>query len=432
MAGSYAGSAQQLTQEQEAMWLADVRNQLEGESLLEDLVIIDNFWVHRAIDPDRLAECAAALVRQNEDYRSAVIVESGALVRRVVPPYEPSLCRIAVEAEPSKPRLEAAIEDLHKQLTAQIDMSGGRLLTVGLLALQHGVTSIFLAVHHMVCDEQSIQNLESDLLALYGNEQSAPDPPYNTLQPRIEGSISSSDIEWWHTKSHHIRQMAIGSEGDKSANYGHTTLTNFKLDASLSQAIKAIASATRATVFMVGLAIFQLFLAKWLHTKQPVILSMRSTRRLADKQKPGLRVEPIIFAWDLTPDLTFRDVIRISRNEVLTSLRSKHTFTSLSNEVPAIADIMTDDRHAMIMFQYIGQRPEISMTTTPVIHDTVHSGLRVVPVDIAWWLLDTPDGLWIRGLSRDQVIAPNAMRQAITNFDQFARALVAQGLDAAV
>jgi hypothetical protein len=426
-----AGASVPLTTEQEAMWLADVRNQLEGAALLEKLIIIENVWLDEFVAAEHLALRAAALVQSNENLRCAIEVQDGQVVRRVVAPYIPALCRIDQGQFCAASEVNSAIERMHQALISEIDMSTGALMAVGLLEVGNRC-SVFLAAHHITCDDQSMQRLKAALLNMSCGVESLVEPSLSTLQPRRTFVTKESEIERWQQKSADLRPMVDGPGGNGTADYGDTSVANLALDPNLAQRVKNLASSTRTTVFMVLLTIFQLFVADVMRTRYPVVLSMRSTRRRADKHSAGLWVEPVIFAWNIDSHNTFHDLLLLSRQEVLAALSATAPFVSLAKEVPAIADLMTDDRHILLMFQHIGARPDLSADLASAEHDAPHSGLRVVPVDMAWWVHDVGDSFHIRTLSRDRVIAPAEAEKLLSDFEQFTHVILARDLDAPI
>ncbi|MEV5853372.1 non-ribosomal peptide synthetase [Streptomyces anulatus] len=315
-------AAHRMTREQEAIWINDALS--EGRSCYTVL------WAHRlrgAVVPDAVEGALLDVIGRHESLRSRFLMEDGVPVQRVTV----TSCRPVV-------RERVAEADLGERLAAlaaePLDPADGPLRPT-LLRLSDDDWVLAVLLHHLVIDDWSLAVLDREFSRFYRarrqpdtGAEAAPPPlqlgayadaqrntPLNedALRHRTERLAGAPDLST--IPSDRPRPAELSTDGARIA---------FRLDEDVTSAVRRFARAARTTPFTVLTAAAVALLHRHGTGDDIVVgtpVSRRGSAGLDSVMGCLTDLMPLRFA--VGADLSFRDLVRSARSEVLDLVRHR-------------------------------------------------------------------------------------------------------------
>jgi len=285
-----------------------------------------NVRIDGTLDYTSLQRALSELVARHESLRTVFRVVGNEPIQVIKPVQELALPLpvidlsdlAASDREKETARLGAELAETPFTLTK------GPLLAARLLRLDSENHILFLSLHHIITDAWSTALLLRELVTLY--EAFAAGRP----SPLPELSIQYADFTLWQ------REFLKGETLDRQLSFWRQQLTDapamlelpldrprppvqtfrgafesVKLSENLSAALKDVSRSEGATLFMTLLAAFQTLL--WRHTSQDDIVVGAPIANRTKKETEsliGFFVNTLVMRTQITPDLTFRELLR--------------------------------------------------------------------------------------------------------------------------
>jgi len=217
------------------------------------------------LDKDRLENAFNKLIRRHEGFRTSFLVIDGEPVQRIHDKVKFEVRYFNPDGEDHKNIIEKFIRPF--------DLSHPPLLRVGLIYAAdslHPYRSVLLIdMHHIVSDGTSMEVLCNDFLAIYDREYLAPlriqykDYASWQLEKMLGKELAGQEEFWLEEFSGQIPLLDLPLDFPRPPlqRFEGSHLV-FKIDESLTAGLKRLALEHDATLFMVLLAIFNIFLAK--------------------------------------------------------------------------------------------------------------------------------------------------------------------------
>ena len=322
-----AGPPLPLSFAQARLWFLD---HLQPGSAVYNLPVA--YRLRGRLEPAALAAALGEIARRHEALRTR-FSEGEEGQRQVVDPVPPAfvLPRIDLGGLPEPARRREAERQVDEEARRPFDLARGPLLRSLLVRLEDGEWTLVLAMHHIVSDGWSVEVLLRELetlcaAALAGLPSPLPELPVQYADFAIwqrqwlQGEVLERQLAYW-------RQRLAGAPTalELPVDRPHPAVQSFRggaaerrLGTELAPALRDLARRERATLFMAGLAAYQILLHR--ATGQGDLLlgtPVAGRNRLELEGLIGFFVNTLVLRADLADDPTVRELLGRVRAEVL-------------------------------------------------------------------------------------------------------------------
>ncbi|WP_436498691.1 non-ribosomal peptide synthetase [Actinokineospora sp. HUAS TT18] len=288
---------------QRGLWLSD---QLMPESSVYN--VFCSVRLRGTLDVAALRLAVAGVVERHEMLRSVFPAVDGVPVRRVLDRVDVPVPLDEVDPDDVDRIAQAWCEE-------PFDLAAGPLLRLRLLRLGPDDHVLCVAVHHIVCDGQSLRVFFDDLAAFYAGQPPAPLAAELPAEP-------STDVDWWRD---HLAGapdlLTVLADRPRPAVRGPAgaTLVTTIPDDLLSE-VAALARRSRMTPFMVLLAGFGAVLGRLSGAAEVLVGSPVSNRHEPESHAlVGMFVDTLPIRLR-TGAATFTELLADTRRSVLAAL----------------------------------------------------------------------------------------------------------------
>jgi amino acid adenylation domain-containing protein len=269
------------------------------------------FALEERPDKERLLEVLSLLIQRHESLRTSFWMIDGTPVQRI------------------HGRVPVALEEMHgsegvnsdaviEQFVRPFQLDSPPLIRLGIAGIRDDFWLLMMDVHHIVADGLSLTILERDFTALYTGR---PLPPL-TIQyrdfstwfnTRVAGDLEAQGNFWIEQFSGGVPQLNVPADfaRPKERTFDAGGQESFRLDPSQTVQLNALGLETESTLFMVLLAVFNVFLAKLDNQEAVVVGSPVSGRRIVEIQDTvGMFVNTLALKNEPRGALRFVDFLK--------------------------------------------------------------------------------------------------------------------------
>ncbi|WP_019304711.1 non-ribosomal peptide synthetase, partial [Xanthomonas oryzae] len=310
---------------QQRLWFIDMHGQIGTAYSLAYALRLRG-----ALDVAALGRALNRIVERHEALRTCFVTVNGQ-PQQVIAPAERGCALLHHDLSSDSDPLQAAHAHAEAEAQAPFDLAKGPLLRGRLLRLGQHDHVLLLTVHHIVADAWSGAVLVDELTALYGAfTQGLADP----LKPL---PIQYADFALWQRRwiagERLQRQLAywvghlqgapalldLPTDFPRPARPDHCgEVLPFRLDATQSAALKALARRHGVTLFMVILAAWAALLARLSGQREVVIGTPIANRHQAELESLiGLFVDSLALRIDLRQDPSVAELLAQTRATAL-------------------------------------------------------------------------------------------------------------------
>jgi len=395
------------------------------DQLMPDCPVYNMSRTYRVQGPLDITALGAALTRvaaRHEALRTTFTSVEGRAVQVINPPgpVRPRLIDLSDPGGPESPEA-SLLADACKVAVAEadrpFDLAAGPLLRCCVIRLAPADHLLVIGMHHIVADGWSLVVLASELTAAYSD----------VLAGRADGSAAPAsqfgdaavaEADWFGTEAFagHLRYWRdLLAEAPRTAVIGADrprrdppTFRGAQVTARIAEdtvrALRELAVAERATLFMPALAAFALLLGRY-EQATDVVLGVPVAGRLRREFEDviGLFVNTLAIRADLSGAPTFRELLGRVRDGLLDAFAHQEVpFARIVEELNPERDL-THRPLVQVLFQYLGglsdgassgDEPRLEGTTVT----TVDLPNRYSELDMEIQLMDSGGGLdllWI-------------------------------------
>jgi amino acid adenylation domain-containing protein len=295
---------------------------------------------------------------------------------------------------------EQVDEQIASAVAAQFDLGKDLPLRARLFRLTGGGAVLLLVVHHIAFDGPSTLVLAEALTAAYEPADSTGErdvPQYAGFVARELEWVGQTELDrqlrFWRRELRGVEPLRLPTDRPRPRQRsGLGDEISFTVPAVAAEAMRALAADHGATLFMAGLAVFQVLLARWTGQQAPVVGVPVSTRSAQDERLIGFAINSLVLRGDLTGDPTVAEVLERTRDTML----SARDHQDLPFEL-LVADLVPDrdpSRNALFQVQFVADTdPRDVPWTLPGLTVTPWLvGLRASTVDLSVFFAERPDG----------------------------------------
>ncbi|SCG75982.1 non-ribosomal peptide synthetase [Micromonospora coxensis] len=339
------------------------------------------------VDVAALSYALRELTRRHEPLRTRYTELDGVATGLVAAVGRWPLHEVDLSGTPDPP--SAADAAVRQDLERPFDLSAAAPLRATLYRLAAGEHVLSLVLHHIAGDGWSLTVLGAELTELYNAARGGRPPALPTLSARYRDYAAyarqraAADRDFWRDRlagAARLDLTGLATDTDAPASAG--AFHPVPLAADVVPALRELARAQRATMFLVLLTAFQVLLAR--HSGQRdlcVAAPLAGRDRSEFEPLIGYLSNTVLLRADLGDDPTFADLLRRNRNDLFTAYAHPGLpFEELGANAPFDALFVLDN-------------PAAPTATFDGLHaQPVATGLRQAKTPVTLEALDLPDG----------------------------------------
>ncbi|MET0400160.1 MAG: amino acid adenylation domain-containing protein, partial [Longimicrobiaceae bacterium] len=284
-----------------------------------------------ALDASALVRALGEIVRRHESLRTVFPERGGEPVQVVLPPGGFPVPRVDLRGLAGEVRVREVARLALAEGLRPFDLERGPVARATLLLLAADDSVLLVNTHHIVTDEWSVGVMMREVSALYGAfARGEPSPlPEPEIQfsdyalwqhEHLAGELLEAQLAFWREKLAGAPPLLeIPVDRPRRPIPGPETLNlPFGLPREVAGAVRALARAEGATLFMTLLAGFQALLARWSGTDDVSVGTPIAGRTRAETEGLiGYLANTLVVRADLSDDPTGRALLARVREAVL-------------------------------------------------------------------------------------------------------------------
>ncbi|MCW6004194.1 amino acid adenylation domain-containing protein [Micromonospora sp. CPCC 205371] len=420
-----AGAAVPLSLAQERLWFME--QYAPGTAAYTVPVVLR---LRGALDARALRSALDAVVARHESLRMRFdATADGQPVLHIDDAVAIGLDVIEAEGAGVAAREEWVREAVRARLGTPFDLTRGPLLRAALYAIGPDDHVLALTAHHIVCDGWSADLLVGEVLTLLAGDSLPPlARQYGDFavwqrkrqRQRLADGTRDRDVAYWRERLSGVPPLDLPTDRPRSAELTFRGApAGVRLDGETTAALKRLALAHGATLYMVVLAAYAAVLARYAREDDFAVGAPQAGRPPAELgPKVGMFVDMLITRVDTAGDPTFSELVRRIRDTTLDGYAHQELpFEELVAELDVPRDLGRSAvfQVALSMRTYANQNPSTALRVRPFVVDAVATRFDLE--------LDLVDGDGLAGafiFNRD-LFTGETVRRIAGTFVEFAR-----------
>ncbi len=311
---------------QKRLWFLD---QLDPQNIIYNVPLAVRLV--GKLDVPALEKSISIIIRRHEILRTRFTSDQGQPYQIVDPDLEFHLAPEDLSQLPAAELRSEVTRRVQEEVCAPFDLATGPLFRARLLVLSDQEAVLVISMHHIITDGWSMSVLINELGAIYpavltGTRPDLPELPiqyadYGCWQlNQLESSYRDQMLDYWTNRlagCPAILELPTDRPRPPAQTYNGGAV-EFEIPVETARAVRALAQKETATQFMLLLAAFQAFLYRMTGQEDFVVGSPVANRNRPEVQSLiGFFVNTILLRSEFTPELTFRELVRVTRATTL-------------------------------------------------------------------------------------------------------------------
>ncbi|MDQ1354617.1 MAG: hypothetical protein QG657_4926, partial [Acidobacteriota bacterium] len=330
------------------------------------------------LEVEKLESIFRQLIRRHESFRTSFRMVDGEPVQRVHDKVEFEINKSF--AELFQKRLpEGLPEAVIERFIRPFDLSRAPLLRVGLIRIEKNQHILMVDMHHIISDGASMGILVKDFMSLYEGRE-LPQPriyykDYAEWQIHVQAGIRQQETFWLKELAGEIPVLNLPTDylRPRVQRFEGSTMS-FNLDSDNTRALNALALRHSVTLYMVLLAVFDIFLAKLGNQQDIVVGTPAAGRRHADlEQIIGMFVNTLSLRNYPTDEMDFLSFLEVVKTRTISAFENQdYQYDALVEKIMPNRDV---SRNPLFDVMFVLQNTDLHMTGTAI------PGLKATPYD---------------------------------------------------
>ncbi|WP_375770521.1 amino acid adenylation domain-containing protein [Archangium gephyra] len=390
-----------------------------------------------ALDTAALERCFQEVVRRHEVLRTTFARVEGQPVQVISEQGTFTLEQEDLRALPAAERERETWRLTQEEAARPFDLTRGPLLRARLLRLEEHASLLLLTMHHIASDGWSMGVLVREVAALYEAFVSGQPPALPALPVQyadlawwqrgwLHGEALQSQLSWWREQLTGA-PAALRLPTDKpraSASQHVQAVERLHLPPERAEALRQLARAEGATLYMLLLAAFQTLLYRFTGDEDVVVGSPVANRgRREVEGLIGLVLNTLALRTRLSGDPSFRELLQRVRGTVLGALA--HQELPFDRLVEELQPPREPGRTPLFQVWFVLQNTPMPALRLPGLNlSPVEAGPTRAQFDLTLVMSEEGTGL-VAGLGYDtDLFSPATVRGMLDGFDALLRAVV--------
>ncbi|MFE9456342.1 amino acid adenylation domain-containing protein [Streptomyces californicus] len=387
---------------QRRLWFLE---QLEPGS--SEYVVPFGFDVAGALDLGALEAAFSGLVERHEVLRTRFLADERAEPFQTVDaPWRVAAELVDLSVGTTEPadRERAARELLDARSAEPFDLTGGRLLRVTVVRLAEDRHLLMVTIHHIVADGWSVSVLTEELRELYAAALDHRTPQLAELPVQyadfalwqrewLTPEREERQLSYWRESLAGVEPLELPTDRPRpQVRTGAGASLTFTVDATLAQGLQQLAAGQNASLFMAGLAAFQVLLARWSRQDDIAVGTPIAGRNRAEVENlVGFFVNTLVMRADLAANPTFTDLLAQVRETALGAYA--HQDLPFERIVEDLAPERDLSRNALFQVMFALQNvPDSTWTLPGLTLDAYEVTTCASKFDLTLFLTERADG----------------------------------------
>ncbi|HEX2201827.1 MAG TPA: amino acid adenylation domain-containing protein [Longimicrobium sp.] len=283
------------------------------------------------LDAEALERAVREVVRRHDALRTVFRAQGSTPAQVVLPRVDGVFTRVDLGALPPEARRAEAERLVLEDANRPFDLERGPLIRVHLVRMGEGGDVLALQMHHIVSDGWSMGILFRELAELYEAFAAGDPSPLPELEmqyaelaqeqrERLTGAVLQEHLDFWRRSlAGAPALLELPTDRPRPAVAGQRgTAHRFGVPEETAAALTALARAERSSLYMIGLAAFQLLLSRW-SGQDDVVVGSPIAGRTEMEAEPliGFFVNTLVLRGDLSGDPSFRALLARTRETLL-------------------------------------------------------------------------------------------------------------------
>ena len=315
-----------ITSSQQGMWLID---HFDPGNVSYNIPTA--FRIDSSLDIDLLQKSIDLLIARHEILRTSFHEEEGELYQTIAPSAETLVGATDLTSLPEEEADKEARTRIREHGRQPFDLRHPPLLRCHCFRITPARVLLFLNIHHIIADLQSLSILCEELAVCYQavSANRAAELPVLSLQfadyaiwaaAQIESGRVQSQLQYWKQKlaglPPYLELPVKGSYPEQRSAWGATV--TFEVSSALSRSLVGVGRESGATPFMTFLAAYALLIARFSGQRDFCIGSPVTQRKQIETQRMiGLFVNMVAYRIQFGPQQSFRDILGQVRTTAL-------------------------------------------------------------------------------------------------------------------
>jgi amino acid adenylation domain-containing protein len=328
-----------------------ILQQLQPESTEYNLPVVV-MKIEGNLDNGRLERAFQQLVDRHESFRTCFPVVEGEPRQQIVEALAFKIEYYDVPESQARPLINGYIRPF--------DLTRAPLLRAGVIRMSAQRCILMVDMHHIISDATSTQIFIKDLLALYAGKKLPPIPitykDFSHWHNRLvqSGEIDKQEAYWLKEFSAElpVLNLPLDHERPPIRDFAGDTLA-FELDRAVTHGLNEMAKTYNATLYMVLLSVFYVFLHKLGAQGDIIVGTDNAGRRHADLEPViGMFVNSFAMRNYPAPYKTFRDFLEEVKERTIAAF--DHQDYQFENLVEKVVSRRDSSRNPLfdVMFSY--------------------------------------------------------------------------------
>ena len=315
-----------LTSSQQGMWLIE---HFDPGNVSYNIPTA--FRIDSSLDIDLLQKSIDLVIARHEILRTSFHEEEGELYQTIAPSAKTLVGATDLTSLPEEEAETEARTRIREHGRQRFDLRQPPLLRCHCFRITPARDLLFLNLHHIIADLQSLSILRQELAVCYQavSADRAPELPVLSLQfadyaiwaaAQMDSGRVQSQLQYWKQKLDglpaYLELPVKGSYPEQRSAWGATV--TFEVSSATSRSLVAVGRQSGATPFMTFLAAYALLIARFSGQRDFCIGSPVTQRKQIETQPMiGLFVNMVAYRIQFDPQLSFRDILRQVRTTAL-------------------------------------------------------------------------------------------------------------------
>ncbi|MCP5103825.1 MAG: amino acid adenylation domain-containing protein, partial [bacterium] len=294
-----------------------------------------------AVDKDLLEETFRKMIRRHESLRTSFIMVNEEPVQRIHK-------NVSFKIDDIVGTEHRSVPNLIGNFVTPFDLQSAPLMRVGLVKLAEEKYSFMMDMHHIITDGISLDILKTEFMALLAGETLA--PPRLQYKDYAEWQNSDSQKKYLEQQEQYWLERFAGELPvlNLPCDYPRPAVqsfegksSDFSLDRESTAALRALAAAGDATIYMVLLMVFNLLLARLGSQEDVVVGSPTAGRRHTDLENiAGMFVNTLAMRNYPSGEKDVKCFIAEVKENALEAFENQdYPFEDLVEKIAAVRDI---------------------------------------------------------------------------------------------
>ena len=289
------------------------------------------FRIDSSLDIDRLQKSIDLLIARHEILRTSFHEEEGELFQTIAPAANTLVGATDLTSLPEEEADREARTLIREHARQLFDLRQAPLLRCHCFRITPASDLLFLNIHHIIADLQSLSILREELAVCYQSVSTnrAPDLPVLSLQyadyaswavAQLGSSSVANQLQYWKQKLAGLPpylELPVKRPYPEQRSAWGATVT-FEVSSATSRSLVGVGRESGATPFMTFLAAYALLIARFSAQRDFCIGSPVTQRKQVETQRMiGLFVNMVAYRIQFEPQQSFRDILGQVRTTAL-------------------------------------------------------------------------------------------------------------------